>query len=123
MNEKADLNECAAYQSFCHVVIEKIIGKYQVYRMNTLTQMLDKLLHSVNKGKPLQDYLPYKLKHQLMAKYPELSFIKSSRKNFSEIVICESNLKDLVESEITVDECLSDIASHTSQATTSSSQS
>ena len=46
MNEKADVNECAAYQSFCHVVIEKkIIGKYQVYRMNTLTQMLDKLLH------------------------------------------------------------------------------
>ena len=64
-----------AFQSFCRVVIEKkIIGKYQVYCMNTLTQTLDKLLHSVNKGKPLQDYLPYELKHQVMAKYPELSF-------------------------------------------------
>lgn len=79
-----------SFHVFCKETIEKIIiENKEIMRMNKLRDIFLKTVAEVEQTQ-VTSYKNYNLKRRLQVKYPQLCFIKQSKRNKCELVFCET---------------------------------
>lgn len=90
-----DKNHEASFKEFCTEVIEnRIVEQKEILRMNKLTEIFVKKVFE-KEGVDITGYRNFSLKLRIQNRYPNVRFIKSSKVNYCELVICEANSENV----------------------------
>ncbi|PIK46417.1 hypothetical protein BSL78_16736 [Apostichopus japonicus] len=87
-----------AYEIFCHdIVEERIVKNAEIFRLTKLLQIFKGYVHKFE-NLDAAKYRTYSLQHRLKGSYPQLVFLRPSRKNLSCLVYSDNlTTADVVE--------------------------